>query len=97
MVSDTGLEPAPSAPQMQWTTNYPNPRKIHYVVVIGGIDPPSLAYETTTHPSTSYHHIETHWLGIEPNINLCATESNRLQAAQFPGSQAYNVLQYGTQ
>ena len=32
-----------------------------FMVVIEGIDPSSSAYETATHPSTSYHHIEEHY------------------------------------
>lgn len=47
------------------------------MVVIVGIDPTSSAYETATHPSTSYHHIIKcipKWLSISPvSINMLPT------------------------
>ena len=52
------------------------------VVVIEGIDPSSSAYETATHPSTSYH------LGYPMRIELMIAES---QPAVLPLNYGHHI------
>ena len=59
---------------------------ITVMVVISGNDPLSSAYETGMHPSTSYHHIETHY--PYDTSTRDSGSSERLSGLN-------NVLQYG--